>query len=121
MRSTASIMFLIFILTSCSSKGQQPDKHQKTQDIDNECDSLKFPDFKNNLQEIEIRIAKDFDQEIDKIAKDFTDKECKEDTLVCDDYYLKSRKQYRSQLGYDLFAFGYAYKNSNSVMEKESA
>lgn len=94
---------------------------QEIIDANTECDSLKFPDFKMNIREQEIKITQEFQNEISKIANDFIKKQCEQDTLYCDEIYLKDRKHYRSSLGYDLFSFAYAFKNSETGMEKESA
>ena len=136
MKTTFPIMSFFIIWTACRSNSgpseqinvtidsiktpAQTGKQEKTQ-VNSECDSLKFPDFKVNIQEQEIKITLAFKTEIDKIANAFIKKQCEQDTLYCDDIYLKDRKHYRSSLGYDLFSFGYSFKNSETGMEKESA
>ena len=107
-------------VTVDSSKTEYIDKQEKIS-ANTECDSLKFPDFKINIQEQETTITAEFENEIAKIANDFIKKQCEQDTLYCDEIYLKERIQYRSSLGYDLFSFSYAFKNSETGMEKGSA
>ncbi|MCP9763979.1 hypothetical protein [Lacihabitans soyangensis] len=136
MKTTLSLISFLIIFTACQTNSGQSEQvgvavdstkttehigKQEKIDANTECDSLKFPNFKMNIQEQEIKITPEFQNEIAKIAKDFIKKQCEQDTLYCDEIYLKDRKHYRSSLGYDLFSFAYAFKNSETGMEKESA
>lgn len=130
------ISSFILILTACQTKSEQSkqistvDSIKAAEYIDEqiglnenkECDSSKFPDFKMNIQEQEIKITQKFQNEIAKIANDFIKNQCEQDTIFYDEIYLKDQKHYSSStLGYDLFSFAYAFKKSETGMEKESA
>lgn len=135
MKKTLSRISFMLILTACQTNSGQLEQvsvtveSTKTEYIDKqeiipantECDSSKFPDFKMNIQEQKITITAEFENEIAKIANDFIKIQCEQDTLYCDEIYLKERIQYRSLLGYDLFSYSYAFKNSETGMEKGSA
>ncbi|MBC7749996.1 MAG: hypothetical protein H7Z76_15725 [Methylotenera sp.] len=101
---------------SLKEKGSSSEEH-----IDKECDSTKFLDFKNNIQEVEYKISEEFQNEIDSIANTFIERECKEDSLYCGEIYMKDRKHYKSTSGQDLFSFAYAFRNSEKEMKEESA
>jgi hypothetical protein len=134
MRPILTIITATILLIGCSSKDKGKsrqnaksisilDSTNESQagdlEIDSNCDSLKFPDFKNNLQEIEVKISPEFESEIYEIAKRFIEEKCKEDTLYCGDIYLRHREHFLSTQGQELFSFGYAYKNAG--MEQQSA
>lgn len=134
MKTTLLQLFGLIMLAACQTNNGQVKENAvivdstKTVNLkdeetrtNSECDSLKFPDFKTNIQELEIKITPEFQNEMAKIANDFIKKQCEQDTLYCDEIYLKDTKHYHSSFGYDLFSFGYAFKNSETGMEKESA
>jgi hypothetical protein len=125
-------IFCLIILTACNYNKSQTlksiDRNLKVPNLKKEksktkldCDSLKFKDFKTNINLIEIKIKSEFENEINKIADNFIKNQCEKDTLFCDEIYLKSHNHYRSSLGYDLFTFGYAFKNSENEIENKSA
>ena len=86
---------------------------------DSNCDSLKFTDFTTNVKRVTSQFNSDFNQRVGRIAKSFIKKECDQDSTYCGETFLKLTKHYSSSSGTELFAFGYALKNSK--IEKASA
>jgi uncharacterized protein YxeA len=89
MKTALLIISAFIILTSCKTEIEQTNLTiQKTDSLeqiekssdeqtDNECDSTKLRDFKNNIQEVEYKISENFQNEIDSIATAFIKQECK--------------------------------------------
>jgi hypothetical protein len=87
-----------------------------------DCDSLKFPDFKNNMTAIDTTILSNaFQNKISHLAHEFIKDACQQDHLFCDTIYLKNVTHYHTQTDLTLFSFAYAFKGSETSMEKESA
>jgi len=129
-------VFAVFSLLSCGDKTNQKEKTNLTGDhlevrkdtlknspvaTKGECDSLKFPDFKNNLREIKYKASPAFIRETDSLATLFIKQQCKDDTLFCGEIYLKNHLHYKTASDYDLFSFAYGYKGGEKSMEEASA
>ena len=107
----------VYCFLSLTNKTSQKYLNYKSTTPD--CDSLKFPDFKENLTLTKIPLNTKFDREIARIAECFIKKQCQEDNLYCKEIYLKQVRIYNSINGIELFSYGYAFKNI--PIEKQSA
>ena len=120
------IIITLMVLVSCSGDVAKDQKFDSVHDstaarLDNDCDSTLFPDFKNNLEDVDVTVLPQYLDEMRLVADSFITEQCAFDSLFCGEIYEKHLNLYRSPDGYELFSIGYAYVGSDSSMEPESA
>lgn len=127
LRFTFLLLPFFIIVAGCADHNAAPQQNDKKNNDTllsaeaTECDSLKFPDFKNNLTALVITQPPAFTEQIDSIANDFRTRQCDADRIYCGEMFLKHQRLYTTETGQEVFSFGYAFPDSAVTLEYEES